>query len=66
MALWKDVLQDKYGENITDLVDESISLWPYWMSRWWKHLVSLEGGLELEWFNAKVERKARNGTSTSF
>lgn len=40
--------------------------WPSSASRWWKDLVSLAKGEEVDWFNVEVERRVGNGGTTSF
>ena len=35
-------------------------------SKWWKDLVSLAKGQEVDWFNVEVVRSVGNGASTSF
>jgi len=65
-ALWKDVLKEKYGPKIGDLLHmESVS-WPWYVSKWWKDIATLDEGGGTSWFNAEVTRRVHNGNNTSF
>lgn len=41
-ALWKEVLEAKYGVNIINMGIESLRAVPYCASKWWKDIGSLE------------------------
>lgn len=48
------------------LLEGGGKLCPWYASKWWKDLVSLEGTVGLSWFNSKVVRRVGNGMKTSF
>lgn len=39
-ALWKEVLREKYGDRIHDLLDGDDGDWPRYTSTWWKDIVT--------------------------
>jgi hypothetical protein len=65
-GLWKDVLIEKYGTRVSNLLVEGVGSWPNFMSRWWKDIVHLEEGGGEKWFNVEVIRKVGFGNATSF
>jgi hypothetical protein len=64
--LWKLVLREKYGENISGVNPVVETRWPRFVSGWWKDLITLEGGMGASWFTNNVKRKVSNGRATSF
>jgi len=64
-ALWKEVLVEKYGLNITQLEWGNRTWGTRVASRWWKDLVNLEEGGDFSWFKEEVERRVGNGSNTS-
>ena len=65
-ALWKCIVVERYSPKVGDLLEVGEGMWPRNASRWWKDLVSLSKGMEVEWFNEEVARSVGNGMSTSF
>jgi hypothetical protein len=65
-ALWKEVLEERYGRKVGDLVEGGVRVRLSNASRWWKDLVSLAKGEEVDWFNEEVVRRVGNGATTSF
>jgi len=65
-ALWKDVLENKYGPCKDRVLDGSVTSWPRFSSVWWKELVKLDDVSSLGWFNGEILRKVGNGSNTSF
>ena len=66
LPLWKVVLIEKYGNNISGLNPEVGARWPRFASGWWKELMTLEGRVGVNWFTTRVVRKVSNGRRTSF
>jgi len=66
MALWKEVLVEKYGPQVTAMVDGELCT--HWRnaSSWWKDVVSLENFGVQGWFNSELIRVVGNGLNTSF
>jgi len=56
----------RYGHKVGDLVEGGVGGWPSSASRWWKDLVSLAKGEEVDWFNVEIERRVGSGATTSF
>ena len=65
-ALWKEVLEEKYGPCIGGLLEGSDSPWPRHSSLSWKELVKIGDFGVRGWFNSQVSRKVGNGLNTSF
>ena len=65
-SLWKIVLKEKYGENVSGLNPVDGARWPRFASGCWKELMTLEGGAWANWFSNNVVRKVSNGRGTSF
>jgi len=65
-ALWREVLVERYGHKVGDVLMSGVDRWPTNSSKWWKDLVSLTKGEEVDWFNEEVVRRVWNGASTSF
>jgi len=65
-ALWKDVLEGKYGPCKESLLVGGIASWPRNASVWWKDVVRLEDFGGQGWFNSELKRKVGNGVDTSF
>jgi len=65
-ALWIEVLKEKYGGMIEDLLETEIDHWPRFVSKWWKDIVTLDHGGGGSWFNVEVIRRVGNGQNTSF
>lgn len=66
-TLWNEVLMEKYGNNIGDLVEGGGDVRVAISSRWWKDISNLEGGGKgIGWFNEEVERRVGNGENTKF
>ena len=66
MALWKDVLNAKYGLNVGSLLVGGLSGNLRLASYWWKEILKLGDFGELNWFNSEVGRRVGNGLSSSF
>ena len=66
LPLWKVVLRDKYGVSISGFPPDVGVRWPRFASRWWKELMSLEGGVGENWFTNRVVQKVSSGRETSF
>jgi len=62
-ALWKEVLLEKYGRVIGDLLVREDYVWPSYVSKWWRDLVRMDGS---NWFNSEITRRVGNGRNTSF
>ena len=58
-ALWREVLEERYGCKVGEKLVGGVRGWPNNASRWWKDLLSLHKGEE-------VVRRIGNGASTSF
>lgn len=56
-TLWKEVLIEKYGNNIGELVDGGGEFRASTTSRWWKDIINIEGSGGISWFNEEVERR---------
>lgn len=65
-ALWKDVLESKYGYRINFVLSHTDNLWPVCTSRWWLDVVSLEEVVGSNWFNSEMKRKVGSGENTRF
>jgi len=65
-TLWKEILVERYGLKVGEFLKEGVGVWPANASRWWKDLVSLAKGNEVDWFYEEVVRKVGNGATTSF
>jgi len=65
-ALWKEVLVEKYGENVCNVMEDGGGFRLSIASRWWKDIIHLEKNGGLSWFNKEVERRVRNGENTKF
>jgi len=65
VPLWKEVLLAKYGGGI-NMLEGGREVVPYYASRWWKDVVSLEKVGEVNWFNRELIRMVGNGENTSF
>lgn len=56
-ALWKEVLVEKYGHKVCDLLDGGGGgCWSRNASRWSKDFVTLARGEDEDWFNEEVDR----------
>lgn len=66
LPLWKVVLREKYGENISGFTPGDGIRWPSFAFGWWKELMSLEEGVGENWFSSRVVRKVSNGRKTRF
>lgn len=66
-GLWKDVLREKYGASIGDLLTRS-NAWPTYAyaSIWCKDIVTIDGKGGENWFNEEVFRRVRDGLTTYF
>lgn len=65
-ALWREVLEDRYGPSVSvrsRLVGE---VWSQNSSRWWKDLMGLDESGEVRWFRREVERKVEMGGGLYF
>jgi len=60
-ALWNEVLREKYGFKIDNLLDGEVGNWPRYASNWWKGIATIDDGGGVNWFNEKVERRVRGG-----
>lgn len=56
-ALWKDVLEEKYGPCVDTVLEEGGVVWPRFSSLWWKDLVKLDDFGEQNWFNSEIVKK---------
>jgi len=65
-GLWQEVLIDKYGLRVSNLLSTQDGNWPWFMSRWWKDLVHLEGVEGVSWFNSEIVRNVGMGNATKF
>lgn len=65
-ALWKEVLKEKYGAKIGDLMYVKNVNWPRYVSKWWKDIVTIDERGGASWFNVEVTRRVHNGQNTSF
>jgi hypothetical protein len=59
-------LREKYGGSIGDVVESGDRYMPSFTSLWWKDLMKLDAGDNLNWFNSEVSRRVGNGDNTSF
>lgn len=64
--LWKEVLLEKYGPSIGDILEEGSVVLLNHASRWWRDVVLLDEGGGANWFNSEVVRKVNDGVDTSF
>jgi len=64
-ALWKDVLEEKYGPCKECLLEGGGTSWLRFTSVWWKDVVKLDDFGSLGWFNGEILRKVGNGLKTS-
>ena len=64
-ALWKEVLEEKYGPCKEVLFDDSGASWLRFTSVWWKE-VKLDDFDSQGWFRGEILRKVGNGLTTSF
>lgn len=55
-ALWVEVLKEKYGVAIEDLLDAEVDTWPRYVSKWWKDIVTLDKGGG-SWFNTGSDKE---------
>jgi len=65
-SLWKNVLQDKYGDGVAALEVSSGGIRSSVASNWWKDLMKLEGGGGDGWLVTEVVHKVGDGMNTSF
>ena len=65
-ALWKDVLEVKYGPCVGSLLEGINMVWPRHASVWWKELHKLGDFGGVGWFNGEMVRIVGNGMDTSF
>jgi len=65
-TLWKEVLIEKYGHSIGDLLHFESDSWPRFASRWWKDIVTLDDGGGVSCYDDEVIKRVNNGQSTSF
>jgi len=65
-ALWKDVLEVKYGTCVRKLLEGGSIGRPRHASIWWKELIKLGDFGGTSWFNSEVDRRVGNGLTTSF
>jgi len=65
-ALWKEVLEVKYGPCLDTLLEVGGVMWPRLSSSWWKDLVKLDDFGVQNWFNSEIVKKVGNGMNTSF
>lgn len=65
-GLWKEVLIEKYGDNINEVTTLGGLNWPRYISKWWKDIMTLDEGEGPNWFNPELQRKVRGGLETSF
>ena len=66
IALWKEVLEARYGAIVGGLLEEGFSGRPSFASEWWKDIVKLGDFGGPNWFNLGMERKVGNGLTSSF
>jgi hypothetical protein len=64
--LWKDVLREKYGFEVGNLVVFPATFNLRLSYLWWKAIVKLEDGLGERWFSSEVVREVGNEETTSF
>jgi len=60
------VLKGKYGENISGFPSVDGSRWPRFTSGLWKDLMTLKGGVGVNWFTDRVVHKVVNGRNSNF
>jgi len=65
-ALWKEVLREKYGNNIGEVVTNGGGNWYRHTSRWWKDIMTIDDGNGMNWVNTELARKFNNGLDTYF
>jgi len=65
-ALWKEVLQEKYGMRIGDIISVGNDNWRHYVSRWWKDIATLDEHEGISSFNDEVTRKVCDGENTLF
>jgi len=56
-ALWKDILEDKYGPKVSLRSRLEGEVWPSQASTWWKNLMGVEEFQGVRWFNKELIRK---------
>jgi len=64
--LWKEVLCDKYGSHVLNVLEDGSIIWAGYDSKWWKDVMGLEWSSGSNWFNSEVIRKVGNRNKTSF
>lgn len=65
-ALWKDVIEVKYGPCVGTSLEGGNTVWPRHASSWWKELNKLGDFGDVGWFNSEVFRMVGDGMNTSF
>ncbi|MCI03482.1 putative non-LTR retroelement reverse transcriptase, partial [Trifolium medium] len=65
-AVWKEVIQSKYGDTAVGRVVLGEECKPWYASLWWKDICSIGNNLNNNWFAQSVVKKLGNGMSTSF
>ena len=65
-GLWKEVLIDKYGPRVCNLVGDQVGTWPWFISRWWKDIAHFEGMGGAFWFKSEIFKKVGTGNATNF
>lgn len=56
----------KYDATILKVGVENLDVRPYWTSKWWKDILSLNGSDGVKWFSREVIRRIGNGRNISF
>lgn len=64
-ALWKEVLEEKYGPLVSLRSRLMGEVWPSYSSRWWKDLMGLEDQ-GVWWFRNELVRKVGVSSNTFF
>jgi len=65
-ALWKEVLEVKYGQCRKLVLGGGSREWPRYSSLWWKEIVKLDDFGITNLFNSEVEKSVGNGLTTRF
>ncbi|XP_024642219.1 uncharacterized protein [Medicago truncatula] len=65
LALWKEVLEEKYGPLVSLRSRLMGEVWPSYSSRWWKYLMGLEDQ-GVWWFRNELVRKVGVASNTFF
>jgi hypothetical protein len=65
-GLWKEVLVEKYGPRLCNLLVDGDGAWSRFISKWWKDIANLDEMGGERWFNMDVIRKVEIGNLTSF